>query len=66
MVNAAEHQARGLIYPLRQLDDSMYRYLRSLTPPDPRGALIAIEIMPTLRRCEKIARSLFPFDPTGL
>lgn len=66
MTHAECERARGLVYPLHELELNLGAYLRRLTPPDERGRLIVCEILPALRNCDRLARSLFPKDYSGL
>lgn len=61
--------AAHLIYPLRVEQDRIYHLLVSKFGPRYGRSLITAQLADTviaLERCEKIARSLTPFDPTGL
>ncbi len=61
--------AADLIYPLHQEQMRLSYVLRRLGPPRPetmeRGRML-VEAIESLRRAERTARDLTPFDPSGL
>lgn len=54
-----------LIRPLVWNVERLGRLLRHWNPGDPRPASLVATIR-TLERCERLARGLTPFDPSGL
>jgi hypothetical protein len=58
--------ASRLVYPLRRSQLELHWWLVRNVKAGDRQGMLAVEVIRTLQRCEAIARSLSPFDPTGL
>lgn len=61
-----DERARGLIYPLNQIQDRLYWLMVKRCKPGSVEGRLLVQAQDSLSNAQKIARTLYAFDPTGL